>query len=138
MDLAHRRGRDGVEANERARRHYDLPAMLLRSLDEVFVIEKRTCAENDSDLPARDKRRDDRPHELARGALNDDVGDVGERLDRQEDRRPSQFAEANFVLIGMLRRNSRENQPIYSPVQRLNYPRSDGSQAGHRNPQVSS
>jgi hypothetical protein len=138
MNLAHRRGRDGVETNERTCRHHDLSAMLLCSLDKVFVIEKRTCAENDSDLPVCGKRRNDGPHELARGAFNHDVSDIGERLNRQKDRRPSQFAEASFVLIGMLRRNGRENQSIDSLVQRLNHPRSDGTQAGYRNPQVSS
>jgi hypothetical protein len=38
----------------------------------------------------------------------------------------------------MLRRNSRENHSIDSPVQRFNHPGSDGSEANYRNPQVSS
>ena len=45
-------------------------------------------AKHDRGLSFSHKRRNDRPDELARGAFDDNVGKVDQRLDRQDDRRP--------------------------------------------------
>ena len=59
MDCPDRCSGHGVEANQRAGGHHDLTAILLRKFNEVFVVEKRTCAEDDRGLSATYKRRND-------------------------------------------------------------------------------
>jgi hypothetical protein len=59
MDFPDRRGGHGVEADQRARGHHDLTAILLRKFDKVFVVEKRACAKDDRGLSFTYKRRND-------------------------------------------------------------------------------
>jgi hypothetical protein len=59
MDLPDRRSGHGVETEQRARGHHNLPAILLRKLNKVFVVEKCTRAKNDRGLSASYKRRND-------------------------------------------------------------------------------
>ena len=59
MDFPDRRSGYGVEADQRAGWYHDLPAILFRSFDEVFVVEKRASAKHDGDLSAGDKRSND-------------------------------------------------------------------------------
>src|SRR5216684_5975271 len=125
MDGPDRRRGDGVEANQRTRGYHDLAAISLGKLDEILVVEQRARAKNHRDLSAGYERFDDRSDELARGALDDDIRDVAERVDRQDRGRSRQTGKPASVLLGMLYRHSDKSQSVHSPVQRFRYPFSD-------------
>ena len=102
------------------------------------MFEQRADAKDHRGLSACYEGRDDRPDKPARGALDDDVGDIGEFLDRQHGWPLRQFAKPVVVFLGVLRRHRCQNQAIYAAVQRLCYLGPDGAQPGNGDAQVRS
>ena len=76
LDSSDRRGGHGVQANQRAGRYHDLTAIVFCKLDKVLVVEQGARAENERGLSAFNERSNDRPHELARRAFDDNVSGV--------------------------------------------------------------
>ena len=76
LDFPDRRCGHRVQADQRAGRNHDLTAIMFCKLDKVLVVQQGARAENDRGLSAFDERSNDRPHELARRAFDDDVGGV--------------------------------------------------------------
>src|SRR5216684_3903910 len=127
MDGPDRRRGDGVEANKRTGGHDDLAAISLGKLDKVLVVKQRARAENHRGLSACHERLNDRPDKHARCALDDDIREVAERVDRQDRGRSRQTGKPASMLLGMLYRQRDKSQSVYSPVQRFRYPLSDRS-----------
>src|SRR6266849_10903129 len=125
MDGPDRRRGDGVEANKSTGGRDDLAAISLGKLDKVLVVEQRARAENHRGRSACHEWLNDRPDELARGALDDDVRGFAECVDRQDRGRSRQTGKPASMLLGILCRHSDKSQSVYSPVKRFRYPLSD-------------
>ena len=95
MDFADGGRRHRIEADQRAGRHHDLPAVLPRQIDQVFVLEQRAGAEHDRGFSLFHERRHDRSQKFCRRAFDDDIGDIGKPFDRQDSRRRSSRCPAS-------------------------------------------
>ena len=88
-----------------------LVRMLLES-SGYTVLEAGNCAEA-AQLAARHHGRNDRSHQLAGRAFDDDIGRFGQRLDRQGGWLPVQLVQPRAVLVYVLRGYRRELQAVY-------------------------